>query len=342
MIIDQSKIYINLYFKHSTQRLGVYRNTPQKDIISSIKDVLELENNKKLYFLDEEGTPIVITSFLPNDIKIFVQNDDKITLGSHENESNEWKWSTSLSNPKFINNNFFKTHDTERTIVYGDTKFTKGIHYWTIKISQIMCCHDFGITKSELPKNFDVSYHTPCNTVIGLPGLLPGEGGGPSNTGCSNLNLKNVIIGFYLDMDRRQFMIMNEIKRKVYVKEKVDFCPVIPFYTSRKHCIEVELLNSNAKVPLWLESKICEEFKETERGDSDRDGRVNRDTETNVDTESTQTTGTTEVCLENINQQNVSQSIVKKIVNYGNSNRTTVAIGVLIIAMIIFKIASFM
>lgn len=50
-----------------------------------------------------------------------------------------------------------------------------------------MCCHDFGICQGSLDHNFDVSYHTPRNTVIGLPGRLPGKESGPASTGCEGL-----------------------------------------------------------------------------------------------------------------------------------------------------------
>lgn len=58
------------YYDMSYQKLTVYPGTSSDEIKSTIREFLNIPNESKLEYLDENGDPIVISSALPNEIKI--------------------------------------------------------------------------------------------------------------------------------------------------------------------------------------------------------------------------------------------------------------------------------
>jgi hypothetical protein len=169
----------------------------------------------------------------------------------HSNQK-EWKWAREVSKANFNNDLTFLCFDEDKTIVYCEPLKKTGAHYWRLKIYHLMCCHDFGICNGKLEASFDTSYHTESDKVVGLPGTLPGESSGPASTGCSNLNIKNNILGIYVDMDKKICLIVNETKNIMYQNEKFKFEDVVPFYVARKHEVEVNLDDTNQKAPEWV------------------------------------------------------------------------------------------
>ena len=63
----------NFYYDLCCQKLAVYPGTSSDEIKSTIREILEIPADKKVNYLDEEGNPIVISSALPNEIKIYIQ-----------------------------------------------------------------------------------------------------------------------------------------------------------------------------------------------------------------------------------------------------------------------------
>jgi len=211
-----------------------------------------------------------LSSTLPNDVKLFVKDEDllqaqikpNVQSNNQENQEVSWNWlEANNETVKFENSKVFTTEDYEKSLVYGDSKFEKGIHYWKIILTRLWCCHDFGITQGKLGNNFNMSYHTSSNTVIGLPGKFPGEEIGPATTSLSSSKLENMQFACYLDMDKKIFVIANLTLNKIYKKTKFNFSPAIPYYASRKHASKVVLeIQNKEKVPSWLQDEINKDY----------------------------------------------------------------------------------
>jgi hypothetical protein len=249
------------YYKGTEQRLTVYEGTTQDEIKHTIKDLFAIENEKQIIFMDDDGDPIVISSFIPDKTKIFIQEGDiitsKIQTQTIQNEPKPWTWKQDISKANFINANTFQTYKEDSAIVYGDIKIDSGIHYWKIKISQIWCCHNSGITVCQFNGDNFCTYHdNGPKHALGLPGKIPGEKSGPADTGCADLNLKDMTLGYYVDITKKLFILVNETTNSIYTKETISFMPVIPFFAARKHEATVSLENSFALVPEWLKDYI--------------------------------------------------------------------------------------
>ena len=67
------KKVFNFYYDLCCQKLTVYSGTSSDEIKSTIREILEIPQDKQVRFLDEEGNPIVISSALPDQIKIYVE-----------------------------------------------------------------------------------------------------------------------------------------------------------------------------------------------------------------------------------------------------------------------------
>ena len=67
------KKVFNFYYDLCCQKLTVYNGTSSDEIKSTIREILEIPQDKQVRFLDEEGNPIVISSALPDQIKIYVE-----------------------------------------------------------------------------------------------------------------------------------------------------------------------------------------------------------------------------------------------------------------------------
>ena len=56
--MSEKKIF-NFYYDLCCQKLTVYSGTSADEIKSTIREILEIPEDKKLNFLDEDGNPIV-------------------------------------------------------------------------------------------------------------------------------------------------------------------------------------------------------------------------------------------------------------------------------------------
>lgn len=210
-MVDVTKKKFNFYYKNSVQILKLYEGTKQEEIISTLYKLLNVDQSKILYFYDEDGDQIVISSSMPNDIKIFIKDeflvgnkefgkqdennkDSNLSINSDVNtdqtninkeisieksviNEKEWSW-IQTNSVTFLNKNSFKTSDENKTLVFGNISFTSGVYYWSFKISHLYCCHDFGIIENTNPHNFKASYwndSTENVLQIGLPSILEGE-----------------------------------------------------------------------------------------------------------------------------------------------------------------------
>ena len=248
------------YYKITAQDLVVYVGTLQADILSTLYTILDIEPKTKLMFLDDQGLPMVLSSMMPDKTKIFIKDNEATTIKTADPiVLSPWVWDRKQSKGvDFVDEKTFSTLDVHPSWVYGSLKFDKGIHYWSLKISHIFCCHDLGITKEE--SNDCLVFHK--TLTIGLPEKFPNKDSGPMSTGCSTLEMKDHIIGCYLDMDKKVFFIFNETEKVLYTKAKITFQNAIPFYASRKHDVVITLVNSGCSAPQWMLDEIKNmEFK---------------------------------------------------------------------------------
>lgn len=93
------KKVFNFYYDLCCQKLTVYSGTSSDEIKSTIREILENPQDKQVRFLDEEGNPIVISSALPDQIKIYVEIKKTFTekfleenQEKNENNPNLIKW----------------------------------------------------------------------------------------------------------------------------------------------------------------------------------------------------------------------------------------------------------
>ena len=86
-------------YNSKIQKLVIYETTPSNEIISTIREILQIPPELKIEFEDEDKYPIVVSSFLPNNIKIIVK-----TKNSNNDNQNKSLDGNSVQNMKiFVN-----------------------------------------------------------------------------------------------------------------------------------------------------------------------------------------------------------------------------------------------
>ena len=69
---DDEKAFC-LFYRAQEQKIIVYPGTPQNDILSTIRVVLKIPMEKEFEVLNKDGIPVVVSSHLPNNVKLFIQ-----------------------------------------------------------------------------------------------------------------------------------------------------------------------------------------------------------------------------------------------------------------------------
>ncbi len=92
----------HFYYDMSCQNLVVYPGTPSDEIKNTIRDLLNIPRYSKVEYLEENGNPIVISSALPDKVKIYVKIKKTFTEKFIEEQSKNkeqtssrsinWKW----------------------------------------------------------------------------------------------------------------------------------------------------------------------------------------------------------------------------------------------------------
>jgi len=165
---DSSKKVFNFYYDLYCQKLIVYEGTPANEIMATIRDLLQIPSEAKLEFSDEEGIPIVISSALPNDIKIHIKIKKTFTekfIESQNNNNNkintipksiEWFWleSDSPNTHKRKNNNktIYQPDNKRTSECRGNLIIDSGEYYYTLLFEPLRCCVFASVCNAEQQK----------------------------------------------------------------------------------------------------------------------------------------------------------------------------------------------
>ena len=88
---------LQIYSGDESWRLSVYPNTPQKDILATIGTVTGVAD---FVCLAEDGDIVVVSSHLPNNIKLYVQPWNRKQFSNRESSSQSKKRSKRNDNTK--------------------------------------------------------------------------------------------------------------------------------------------------------------------------------------------------------------------------------------------------
>ena len=248
----QKKLF-NFYYDLICQKLTVYAGTPANEIISTLRELLQIDSGKKLEYIDEEGYPIVVSSALPNEIKIYVKIKKTFTErfieSQNENKENkisdnsiEWFWLES-QDPKICkrkNNNktIYQPPNQHNLKCKGSLIITSGEYYYTIIFEPLKCCLSvsiFNAEDEEVYSNYRNDDDERKIEWINLWGLPIDRIIGPFNH-----------FGFYVNMDKKLVVIYDvsaekEVKRFNFNKNWKKISPIVFF----KHEIYITI-SSNA------------------------------------------------------------------------------------------------
>ena len=158
----QKKIF-NFYYDLYCQKLTVYEGTPANEIIATLREILQIPSESKLEYLDEDGYPIVISSALPNEIKIHVKIKKTFTekfIESQKNNSNnnnpnsiDWFWleSETPQTHKRKNNNktIYQPCNENISRCKGSLIIDSGEWYYTLLFEPLQCCVFASVCNAE-------------------------------------------------------------------------------------------------------------------------------------------------------------------------------------------------
>ena len=160
----QKKIF-NFYYDLYCQKLTVYEGTPANEIITTLRDLLQIPSESKLEFLDEDGFPIVISSALPNDIKIhvkikktftekFIESQNNNNKSNNNNQNSiDWFWLESQrpNSHKRKNNNktIYQSYNEAIARCKGSLIIDSGEWYYTLLFEPLQCCVFASVCNAE-------------------------------------------------------------------------------------------------------------------------------------------------------------------------------------------------
>ena len=252
--MSEKKVF-NFYYDLCCQKLTVYPGTKPEEIKSSIREILEIPEDKKVMYLDEDGNPIAISSALPNNINIYVQIKKTFTekffeqnQGNYNNQDNsiEWFWTEEEEEDgdksyALKNNNKTVTHisSSRSSFCKGNLIMNSGEFYYTLIFEPLQCC----VFATICPSDFSSEYSKKFQEIDWLDfwRLWPDY---PD----PHQNFPGPVIhaGFYINMDQKLMIIYDdsnkkEIKRVSFDKKWNSITPIIQF----KHRVSISI-KSNA------------------------------------------------------------------------------------------------
>ena len=159
---NEGKIF-KFYYDMSCQNLTVYPGTPSKEIKNTIKELLNINPETKVEYLDENGYPMVISSALPDQIKIYVKIKKTFTEKFIEEQSKNkkeaspesisWIWYES-EKPKYHfkkngDKTIFQPYNECMAKTKGNLVIESGEIYYTLLFEPLQCCVYAGIYPIE-------------------------------------------------------------------------------------------------------------------------------------------------------------------------------------------------
>ena len=247
----QKKVF-NFYYDLICQKLTVYSGTPANEIISTLRELLRIHSAKELEFIDDEGYPMVVSSALPNDIKIYVKIKKTFTErfieSQNKNQDNkipgnsiEWFWLESdypeICKRKNNNKTIYQPPDKSNVKCKGSLIISSGEYYYTIIFEPLKCCLSVSVFNAEDEQVYFNYRNDDDERKIEWIDLyrLPIDKIGPFKH-----------LGFYVNMDKKLVVIYDvscekEIKRFNFNPNWKKISPIV-FY---KHEITITI-SSNA------------------------------------------------------------------------------------------------
>ena len=237
------------YYDMSCQNLVVYPGTPSEEIKNTIRDILNIPEKSKLEYLDGDGIPIVISSALPDQIKIYVKIKksftDKYLEENKKKEikpllnSIEWTWLESSSPGSHKRKNDDKTiyQPYNRCIAgaRGSLEIENGEYYYTLLFEPMRCCVSAGITgKSEIG---GIDFTPRNGLTFTLLNIWPDI---PDNDRGSLFDGKTVEAGFYINMNSKILIIYDNRQKKEIARRQIYLTKVSP-YVEFKHEVSVTI-----------------------------------------------------------------------------------------------------
>jgi hypothetical protein len=172
---DNGKTFY-FYYDMSCQNLAVYPGTPSDEIKLTIRDLLGIPPTSKVEYLNENGDPLVVSSALPDKIKIYVKIKKTFTEKFIEEQKKKekekietknitklisWTWleSSDPKNHKRKNENktIYQKYNESMSMTKGTLKIESGEIYFTLLFEPLQCCVFAGICPTEDCKNDYIS-----------------------------------------------------------------------------------------------------------------------------------------------------------------------------------------
>ena len=246
-----SKKTFNFYYDLCCQKLTVYSGTSSEEIKSTIREILEIPQDKQVRYLDEEGYPIVISSALPDQIKIYVEIKKTFTekfIEENKAKNNntptpnsiQWVWNKDNEDDlEYRNSNEDKTvkHVGDGMgFAKGTLIMESGEYYYTILFEPLQCCISSSVCPIDTANGNKVEWFDFWNIWPDYPD--PHE------------NFPGPVInaGFYVNMNKKLFVVCDnnkkkEIKRYNFKEEWNKICPCVYF----KHGVSITVSSDAIK-----------------------------------------------------------------------------------------------
>lgn len=241
-----SKKTISVYYQSFEQKISFFKNTPLDAIDQLVKRLLKIAQSSTLFYLDEEGIPLVLVpEAIPNGSKVYVQVEgEEQAKATEASQSVDWGWLTPSNDShklKDDNKTVYQPVNNTMSWCFGDLVMEKGEVYYTLHFNPLVCCVYAGvespnphIKSSEFIQKIDFSKR--FLESIGQKKRFPGP---------------QVTAGFYINMEKKLLVITNhekrsEIWRGVFPWEKVS--PALQF----KHVVSVTITSSSNQKPDWI------------------------------------------------------------------------------------------
>ena len=148
---SQKKIF-NFYYDLCCQKLVVYAGTSADEIKSTIREILKIPSTAEVEYVDEEGYPIVISSALPNEIKISVRqkktfterlmesSSNPVAVPNNPQESVEWTWLETEHQIKNNNKTVYQATNERMARCKGSLIIESGEWYYKLIFDPLQCC----------------------------------------------------------------------------------------------------------------------------------------------------------------------------------------------------------